>query len=157
MHIRMAMVSSTPNEHAPEHKHKMNNPSTDHEQRHESPSSSSSSSVTEGGNSKLSSYIKLTASALLLFSSIQTYQSHHNHNHYQSQHHNASNARRRLSAVTGSINGNEHRSNGGSGNVTPSYMKDLMGDLQARQKLFDDTPPEEVKYWFEYTGPLQVS
>jgi len=37
----------------------------------------------------------------------------------------------------------------------PSYMKDLMEDLKARKKLMEDTPPEEVKYWFEYTGPLQ--
>jgi len=36
-------------------------------------------------------------------------------------------------------------------------MKALMEDLAARKKLFDETPPEEVKYWFEYTGPLQVS
>lgn len=38
----------------------------------------------------------------------------------------------------------------------PSYMQHLMEDLRAREKLFEDTPPEEVKYWFEYTGPLQV-
>jgi len=34
-------------------------------------------------------------------------------------------------------------------------MNDLMADLAERKKLFDETPPEEVKYWFEYTGPLQ--
>lgn len=39
---------------------------------------------------------------------------------------------------------------------TPSYMKKLTEDLIAREKLFDDTPPEEIKYWFEYFGPLQV-
>jgi hypothetical protein len=38
----------------------------------------------------------------------------------------------------------------------PSYMKGLMEDLKARKKLMEETPPEEVKYWFEYTGPLQV-
>jgi hypothetical protein len=38
----------------------------------------------------------------------------------------------------------------------PSYMNELMNDLKARKKLFEETPPEEVKYWFEYTGPLQV-
>ena len=43
------------------------------------------------------------------------------------------------------------------GDSVPSYMGPLMNDLKARQKLFADTPPEEVKYWFEYTGPLQVS
>jgi len=39
----------------------------------------------------------------------------------------------------------------------PSYMKDLMDELAERTKLMTETPPEEVKYWFEYTGPLQVS
>ena len=38
----------------------------------------------------------------------------------------------------------------------PSYMTDLFADLKARKKLMEETPPEEVKYWFEYTGPLQV-
>ena len=51
--------------------------------------------------------------------------------------------RRRLTAVMGE--------------KIPSYMKDLNEDLKARNNLFEDTPPEEVKYWFEYTGPLQVS
>ena len=51
--------------------------------------------------------------------------------------------RRRLTAVLGE--------------TIPSYMKTLNEDLEARKKLFADTPPEEVKYWFEYTGPLQVS
>jgi hypothetical protein len=43
------------------------------------------------------------------------------------------------------------------GDDVPSYMEPLMNDLAARKKLFEDTPPEEVKYWFEYAGPLQVS
>ena len=38
----------------------------------------------------------------------------------------------------------------------PSYMEDLFEELKARKKLMEETPPEEVKYWFEYTGPLQV-
>jgi hypothetical protein len=42
-------------------------------------------------------------------------------------------------------------------NAVPSYMQPMMKDLAERKKLFADTPPEEVKYWFEYTGPLQVS
>jgi len=41
------------------------------------------------------------------------------------------------------------------GETVPSYMNDLNEDLKARKKLFEDTPPEEIKYWFEYTGPLQ--
>jgi hypothetical protein len=43
------------------------------------------------------------------------------------------------------------------GDEVPQYMEPLMNDLVARKKLFEDTPPEEVKYWFEYAGPLQVS
>ena len=39
---------------------------------------------------------------------------------------------------------------------TPSYVEPLMKDLKERKKLMEETPPEEVKYWFEYTGPLQV-
>mmetsp|Transcript_81442 Transcript_81442/g.122362 ORF Transcript_81442/g.122362 Transcript_81442/m.122362 type:complete len:742 (-) Transcript_81442:95-2320(-) len=41
------------------------------------------------------------------------------------------------------------------GDSTPTYMEPLLKDLRERKKLFDETPPEEVKYWFEYTGPLQ--
>mmetsp|Transcript_9084 Transcript_9084/g.17611 ORF Transcript_9084/g.17611 Transcript_9084/m.17611 type:complete len:759 (+) Transcript_9084:385-2661(+) len=53
----------------------------------------------------------------------------------------SSHPRRRLTAVVG--------------DVVPSYMDALTKDLKERKKLFDDTPPEEVKYWFEYAGPLQ--
>lgn len=42
------------------------------------------------------------------------------------------------------------------GDTIPTYMENLFKDLRERKKLFDETPPEEVKYWFEYTGPLQV-
>jgi hypothetical protein len=38
----------------------------------------------------------------------------------------------------------------------PSYMQSTMADLEARYALFDNTPPQEIKYWFEYAGPLQV-
>jgi hypothetical protein len=38
----------------------------------------------------------------------------------------------------------------------PSYMQSTMADLEARHALFDNTPPQEIKYWFEYAGPLQV-
>ena len=59
-------------------------------------------------------------------------------------------------------NGSPSAQNGGrrlseiSKKNPPSYMKELMKDLEARTKLMTETPPEEVKYWFEYTGPLQV-
>ena len=39
---------------------------------------------------------------------------------------------------------------------SPAYMRKLFDDLMSRKKLFDETPPEEIKYWFEYAGPLQV-
>lgn len=42
------------------------------------------------------------------------------------------------------------------GDSIPTYMDPLMEDLKARKKLMEETPPEEVKYWFEYTGALQV-
>ena len=42
-------------------------------------------------------------------------------------------------------------------NGIPSYMQPMMKDLEDRKKLFRESPPEEVKYWFEYSGPLQVS
>jgi hypothetical protein len=38
----------------------------------------------------------------------------------------------------------------------PPYMMATLQDLDARHALFDGTPPEEIKYWFEYSGPLQV-
>jgi len=41
------------------------------------------------------------------------------------------------------------------GDGIPAYMDGLMKDLRERKRLFDETPDEEVKYWFEYTGPLQ--
>jgi hypothetical protein len=44
-----------------------------------------------------------------------------------------------------------------SADSPPRYMRALFDDLHARHKLFDETPPEEIKYWFEYSGPLQVS
>lgn len=37
-----------------------------------------------------------------------------------------------------------------------SVLSPLYNDLHEREQLFANTPPEEVKYWFEYAGPLQV-
>lgn len=42
------------------------------------------------------------------------------------------------------------------GNSIPTYMTPLIEDLASRKRRFDETPPEEIKYWFEYPGPLQV-
>lgn len=88
--------------------------------------------------SKLVSSIKLVASAALLVSSVMTYQSSVVSRQDPATA-NDVNFRRRLASLTG----------------IPSYMEELTKDLAERKKLFDDTPPEEVKYWFEYTGPLQ--
>lgn len=63
--------------------------------------------------------------------------SHHGHNN------NNHGARRRLAATMG--------------DAVPPYVEPLLSDLRARKKLFEDAPPEEIKYWFEYSGPLQVS
>jgi len=37
----------------------------------------------------------------------------------------------------------------------PSYMIPIQEELVARKKLMEETPKEEIKYWFEYAGPLQ--
>jgi hypothetical protein len=98
--------------------------------------------------SKVIEALKLIASASFLLSSIYTTYNHHykldhnpnpNPNSYNTNTEHGSHGRRRLS----------------SDNEVPSYMNGLMDDLKARNKLFDETPPEEVKYWFEYAGPLQ--
>lgn len=62
---------------------------------------------------------------------------------HQGQNNNHHGARRRLAATMG--------------DAVPPYVEPLLSDLRARKKLFEDAPPEEIKYWFEYSGPLQVS
>ena len=79
--------------------------------------------------SKMATLAKTAASCALLYSAFTTLN-------------NPDVARRQLSMV---------------GDAMPLYMDPLMKDLRERKKLFDETPPEEVKYWFEYSGPLQVS
>lgn len=83
------------------------------------------------------SLLKFLAACALLYSAFVTW----NNNGEQAMELSRS-ARRQLSMV---------------GDGIPPYMEGLMKDLRERKKLFDETPPEEVKYWFEYTGPLQVS
>jgi hypothetical protein len=94
----------------------------------ETPTTPSSSS-----SSKMATLLKSAAACALLYSAVSTLTSHDGAPPRQ---------RRQLSMV---------------GDSVPSYMDPLMQDLRERKKLFDDTPPEEVKYWFEYSGPLQVS
>lgn len=91
------------------------------------------SGAQEASSSRIAAACKVLVSITLLVSSVHTYQSRNATSVQNADH------RRRLSFVSDS----------------PSYMEDLMEDLKEREKLFDETPPEEVKYWFEYTGPLQ--
>ena len=79
-------------------------------------------------SSKMATFLKSAAACALLYSAFSTV--------------NAPAAPRRMLSMVG--------------DTIPSYMDPLMKDLRERKKLFEDTPPEEVKYWFEYAGPLQV-
>lgn len=81
------------------------------------------------------SLLKLAASCAFLFSAVSTLTSSDS----------ASDAHRRLTQQAP------------IGDIIPSYMKPLMTELKTRTKLMLETPAEEVKYWFEYTGELQVS
>ena len=87
------------------------------------------------GSSKAMTALKLLAASVFVLSAISTFTS--NSRSEPSIH-------RRLSQVS-------------VGDTVPSYMGALMKELKERRKLMEETPPEEVKYWFEYTGPLQVS
>ena len=112
-----------------------------------------SSSPSPSSSSGMEIALKCVLAGMLLFGAVTTYyadnvvsnrattatttsteEADHADGHYP---------RRRLTAVMG--------------DTIPSYMETLMKDLRERKKLFQDTPPEEVKYWFEYTGPLQVN
>lgn len=94
---------------------------------------------TEGSSSnRVVTSLKIILSAVLLSSSVYTY---HNANHSAVDLHSD---RRRLTALF-------------NGDYVPEYIKVLMEDLASRKKLFAETPPDEIKYWFEFPGPLQVS
>lgn len=88
---------------------------------------------TVSSSSSTMTLLKLAASCAFLFSAVSTLTATDN-----------ADSHRRLTQIP-------------IGDTVPSYMTPLMSDLKARNKLMKETPPEEVKYWFEYTGPLQVS
>lgn len=77
-------------------------------------------------------FAKLAAASVFLWSALSTFS-------YSSS---ETSAHRRLTQI---------------GDTIPSYMEPLLKDLKERKKLMEETPPEEIKYHFEYTGPLQVS
>lgn len=86
------------------------------------------------------SAVKLGVSCALLMSAVSTLQSTYSNTPINSQ------SRRKLSAESSSTE---------ASNAVPTFTTPLLSELAAREKLFADTPPEEVKYWFEYAGPLQ--
>ena len=97
-----------------------------------------------GGGSKLMSALKLVAASAVLLQAVSTY-------------HGAT--AERASAIPDEVSSaeqQEHRRRLQSSGGSPSYMEPLFDELKERRKLMEETPPEEVKYWFEYTGPLQV-
>ena len=106
---------------------------------------SSSEAESSGAPSKsvsgaVTNVLKLVAASAFLYSAVSTFQ----HASASEVPQEEAEMRRRLtSTVT-------------VGDDIPSYLGPLMKDLKERKKLFEETPPEEVKYWFEYTGPLQV-
>lgn len=80
--------------------------------------------------------LKIILSAVLLSSSVYTY-----HTAYPSTE-DLHSTRRRLTSLL-------------DGDYIPTHMKGLMEDLASRKKRFAETPPDEIKYWFEFPGPLQ--
>jgi hypothetical protein len=101
----------------------------EHDEFHDEAPQRSSSALMTG--------LKLVAAAGFLFSAISTLSN-------------------KGSSVSATDLPEEHRRLLETSDGIPSYMKPLMTDLVERKKLMEETPPEEVKYWFEYTGPLQV-
>jgi hypothetical protein len=133
-----------------------------------------SSEATQGAMSTTTSYAltaaKLLAAAALFYSAGLTFAETYHHISARSLNSGVNDYTESLSDTTNPINnaysfinwdGHGRRLASGTANVSkenpPSYMKDLLEDLKSRTKLMDETPPAEVKYWFEYTGPLQVS
>mmetsp|Transcript_53133 Transcript_53133/g.78852 ORF Transcript_53133/g.78852 Transcript_53133/m.78852 type:complete len:758 (-) Transcript_53133:84-2357(-) len=108
----------------------MNNHPVDEGRGEEQPAASTS---------KLPSALKLITSAALLFSAVSTYSATFNVTPDNVVDHAG---RRRLASVEDK-------------DYVPKYMLPLMKDLKERKKLMEETPKEEIKYWFEYAGPLQ--
>jgi hypothetical protein len=95
--------------------------------------------VVASSPTRMTTMFKLLVASALLYSAVSTYRN----NSSTGRQDTMTDERRRLTSTV-------------VGDGIPSYMDGLMKDLRERKKLFEDTPPEEVKYWFEYSGPLQV-
>jgi hypothetical protein len=137
-----------------------------------SPTSTSTLTTTTTTSNKIVEGLKILASLSFLFSSIYTtYNYNQNYNNISTSFLSQFTRKDSYLNYNRNTNNNEHDDGGGgrrrrlmerkmdssSTSSIPSYMRELMKELKDRKQLFDDTPPEEVKYWFEYTGPLKVS
>ena len=95
--------------------------------------------------SKIPAVLKLTVAAALLLSAVSTVTG------------SADVPADEVMGEAGASAAHRRLSSSSVGSAKPKYMDGLFKDLKARKKLFEDTPKEEIKYWFEYAGPLQVS
>ena len=134
------------------------------------PSSSSSSPDDCPGSksSQLVTAMKLLAASALFYSAGTSFAETYHQSAANTGRASSSSVDLEITATTNHVYANAPATSGGrtarrlsdstiSMRNPPSYMKELTEDLKARRKLMEETPPEEVKYWFEYTGPLQVS
>jgi hypothetical protein len=103
---------------------------------------STSTSSEERESSYSMTIVKLVASAFFLLSSVSLYRSAFPTQEASWLFSSMANHRKLTQVIMG--------------DTIPSYIQPLLEELKSRKKLMEETPPEEVKYWFEYTGPLQV-
>ena len=90
-----------------------------------------------------STVLKLCVSTVLILSSVYTVGTR-----FIVDKASSSSTHRRLSLL--------HNNNNNNDDSLLYYVKDIKQELKDRQKLYDDAKPNEVKYWFEYSGTLQV-
>lgn len=97
--------------------------------------------IPKPSSSKIMFALKLLSASALLVSAASNYSNGHEESVGEVAASGASpERRRRLSLI---------------GESVPTYMEPMMDDLKERKKLMEETPKEEIKYWFEYAGPLQ--
>ena len=115
------------------------------EESHQGVEEDASPRTSGGGGSKLMSALKLVAASAVLLQAVSTYQGA-----------KADQASQTIPDEASSMQQQHRRRLQSTSSDAPSYMEPLFDELKERRKLMEETPPEEVKYWFEYTGPLQV-
>jgi hypothetical protein len=107
----------------------------------------------EGRPSKLSPALKLLAASAVLLQAVNTYTGA---TAAETAHDVPASAGASAGASAEEATQQQRRRRLQDADNAPSYMAPLFDELKERRKLMEETPPEEVKYWFEYTGPLQV-